>query len=469
MKKLLVVAGATVALIAAASMPQELSEEVLEYGAVQARGVALTHVRVVDGTGAPAMEDQTILIRDGLIARIDDADSVDLGAAIEVVELDGHTVIPGLVGLHDHSYYTTSRRAVQMSFTGPRLYLAAGVTTIRTTGSEYPYAEINLKKAIEAGEVPGPRMFVTGPYLTGDQGSMTMARLSDPEHARRVVSYWAEEGVDWFKAYTWISRDELAAAIDEAHKHGIKVTAHLCSVSFREAVEAGIDNIEHGLLTNSDYDETRSPDACSRNLMQSVTELDLSSQQVKTTFREMVAAGVPMTTTPVVYEMFVKGRTELDPRAREALAPGALEEVVAGAARIEESGSIAPELFLKALQYDYMFVESGGVLAAGVDPTGYGAALPGFGDQRNFELLLETDFTPVEAIRIVSANGAKVLGIYDEVGSVEVGKQADLVVLDGNPVANPRDIRNVKLVFKGGVGYDSAKLIESVRGRVGIQ
>ena len=460
---------ATITLIAAVPTPQELSEEVLEYVAVQDREVALRHVRVVDGTGAPAMEDQTILIRDGRIAKVGDADSISVGSTTKVLELNGHTVIPGLIGLHDHSYYTTSRRAVQMSFTGPRLYLAAGVTTIRTTGSEYPYAEIHLKKAIEAGEVPGPRMFVTGPYLTGEQGSMNMAQLSDPEHARRVVSYWAEEGVDWFKAYTWISRDELEAAIDEAHKHGIKVTAHLCSVSFREAVEVGIDNIEHGLLTNSDYDATRSPDACSSNLMQSVTELDLSSDEVDATFREMVAAGVAMTTTPVVYEMYVKGRTELDPRAREVLAPGALEEVVAAAARIEESGSIAPELFLKALQYDYKFVESGGVLAAGVDPTGYGAALPGFGDQRNFELLLETDFTPAEAIQVISANGAKVLGIYDEVGSVEVGKQADLVVLDGNPIAKPSDIRNVTLVFKEGVGYDAAKLIKSVHGLVGIQ
>ena len=412
MRKQLAVALATVTLVAAAPTQQELSEDVLEYVAINSPEVALTHVRVVDGTGAPAMEDQTILIRNGRIAAVGAADSIDVGPDVEVVSLKGHTVIPGLVGLHDHSYYTTSRRAVQMNFTGPRLYLAAGVTTIRTTGSEYPYAEINLKKAIEAGEVPGPRMFVTGPYLTGDQGSLNMARLSDPEHARRVVSYWAEEGVDWFKAYTWISRDELAAAIDEAHEHGIKVTAHLCSVSFREAVEAGIDNIEHGLLTNSDYDETRSPDACSSNLMQSVADLDLSSEQVETTFREMVAAGVPMTTTPVVYEMFVKGRTELDPRAREALAPGALEEVVAAAARIEERGSIAPELFLKALQYDYKFVESGGVLAAGVDPTGYGAALPGFGDQRNFELLLETDFTPVEAIQIIGANGVPRCSAY---------------------------------------------------------
>lgn len=455
--------------VTALASSQELSPGVLEYVAVIGPEIALTNVRIVDGTGAPAVEDQTILIRDGRIVAIDDAGSVPMSMDTEVVNLAGHTVIPGLVGVHDHSYYTTSVRAVQMSYTGPRLYLAAGVTTIRTTGSQAPYAEINLKRAIEAGQVPGPRMFVTGPYLTGEHGSMTMALLNGPEDARRVVRYWAEEGVDWFKAYTWISREELAAAIDEAHKHGLKVTAHLCSVSFREAVELGIDNIEHGLLTNSDYDETREPDACSPNLRSSVAELEMDSDEVQATFRAMNEAGVAMTATPVVFEMFVQGRTTMDERTRLALAPEVVAEVERAAARIEEQGGIPEELFQQALRYEYAFVQSGGLLAAGVDPTGYGLALPGYGDQRNFELLLETDFSPEEVIQIISANGAKVLGIYDEVGSIEVGKRADLVVLEGNPVATPSDIRNVRLVFKDGVGYDPAKLTEAIAGQVGIR
>jgi imidazolonepropionase-like amidohydrolase len=463
---LLVLAGLVVGPPAYA---QDLSPAVRRYVSVDGNEIALTHVRVIDGTGAPAREDQTVLIRDGRIVEVGPAGAVRMSTDAEVLDLSGHTVIPGLVGLHDHSYYTTSSRAVQMDYSGPRLYLAAGVTTIRTTGSQQPYAEINLKRAIEAGEVPGPRMFVTGPYLTGEHGSMSMAQLNGPDDARRVVRYWAEEGVDWFKAYTWISREELAAAIDEAHKHGVKVTAHLCSVSFREAVAAGIDNIEHGLLTNSDYDATREADACSSNLMASVAELDMMSDDVQATFREMNEAGVAMTSTPVVFEMFVPGRTTMDDRTRAALAPEVVAEVEAAAARIEAQGGIPEELFQQALRYEYAFVQSGGLLAAGVDPTGYGLALPGYGDQRNFEILLETDFTPEEVVQIISANGAKVLGIYDEVGSIEAGKAADLVVLEGNPVAVPSDIRNVRLVFKQGVGYDAAKLTEAVAGQVGIR
>ena len=110
--------------------------------------------------------------------------------------------------------------------------------------------------------MPGPTIIVTGPYLTGGSGPSSMNRLDDPEAARRVVRYWAEEGVTWFKAYAEIGRAELGAAIDEAHKLGVKVTAHLCSVTYREAVALGIDNLEHGLFANTDYVPDKEPDVC---------------------------------------------------------------------------------------------------------------------------------------------------------------------------------------------------------------
>ena len=115
------------------------------------------------------------------------------------------------------------------------------------------------------------------------------------------------------------------------------------------------------------------------------------------------------------------------------------------------------------------FVRAGGLLGAGVDPTGMGGALPGYGDQRNYELLLEAGFAPVEAIQIMSANGARILGGYDRYGSIEPGKMADLVVIKGDPIKTPADIRNVTVVFKEGVGYDAPKLAESVKGLVGVR
>jgi imidazolonepropionase-like amidohydrolase len=138
-------------------------------------------------------------------------------------------------------------------------------------------------------------------------------------------------------------------------------------------------------------------------------------------------------------------------------------------AKMGENAPFSEYLFKKAQEFEYEFVKAGGLLAAGVDPTGYGGALPGYGDQRNYELLLEAGFTPSEVVQIMSANGAKVLDVDDEVGTVTPGMRADLVVIQGDIESDPATIRNVTLVFKDGYGYDSAKLIESVQGEVGIR
>lgn len=438
-----------------------------QFVAVEAPVVALRNVKVIDGTGAPAKTEQTIIIEGDRITAVGPTRSVRVPQGARVVDLAGHTVIPGLVGLHNHSYYTAAGgRAAQLSFSGSRLYLASGVTTIRTTGARSPYEELNLKREIDAGLVIGPTMFTTGPYLTGQRGSRTMTRLNGPDDARRVVRYWSEEGVSWFKAYTEISRAELAAAIEEAHKHGVKVTAHLCSVTYSEAVDMGIDNLEHGLFANSEYDPRKQPDECPPGFYNGYDGLDIQSEPVQRTIRKMVERGVAMTSTLVVYEISVEGRPPIDERVFEVLAPEIARDVRA-AAEARQTDGISPAVLKKAMEFEYAFAKAGGVLAAGVDPTGYGAAPPGLGDQRNFELLLEAGFTPVEVVRIMSANGAKVLGILDSVGTVEPGKVADLVVIEGDP-ERAGHIRDVRLVFRHGVGWDSAKLIESVKGVVGI-
>jgi hypothetical protein len=155
----------------------------------------------------------------------------------------------------------------------------------------------------------------------------------------------------------------------------------------------------------------------------------------------------------------------------DAMSPEVRSEYLQSRALLAQPGSfgISPAVFKKAQEFDVAFVRAGGLLAAGVDPTGNGGALPGFGDQRNYELLIEAGFTPVETIQIMTANGAKVLGGANTFGTITAGKRADLVVIRGNPIATPAEIRNVVTVFKDGVGYDSAKLIESVRGTVGVR
>src|SRR5688500_9599230 len=127
------------------------------------------------------------------------------------------------------------------------------------------------------------------------------------------------------------------------------------------------------------------------------------------------------------------------------------------------------KLFRKEMDFEYAFAKAGGTLVAGIDPTGYGAAIPGYGDQRQVELLVEAGFTPVEAIQIATLNGAKLLGEAERIGSIAPGKVADLVVVRGNPAQRIMDIRNVVTVFKDGVGYDSVKLLDAVKGRLGLQ
>jgi imidazolonepropionase-like amidohydrolase len=259
--------------------------------------------------------------------------------------------------------------------------------------------------------------------------------------------------------------------IDEAHSRGLKVTGHICSVSFREAVELGIDNLEHGFFTNSDYAPDKQPDQCPSDLQARLLEVDLDGPEVQATFRDMIDHGVAMTSTLAIYETFVPNRPPLEERVLELMAPEVRAEYLATREEIAATAdsSAWPGLFERAKAYEKAFVEAGGLLAAGVDPTGIGGALAGLGDQRNLELLVEAGFTPVEAIEIMTANGAKVLGEYERYGSIEPGKLAELVVIDGDPVARPAEIRNVTLVFKDGLGFDGPKLIESTKGIVGIR
>ena len=234
--------------------------------ATEAPVVALTHVRVIDGTGAAPREDQTVIVDHGKIAAVGPAATTPAPAGAQVMDLTGHTVIPGLVGMHEHLFYPGGGGVPmypEQAFSFPRLYLASGVTTARTAGSLEPYTDLNIKKLIDAGRMPGPKLCITGPYLEG-KGAFTpqMHELTGPEDAVRTVDYWAAEGVTSFKAYMNITRAELKAAVDAAHQRGIKVTGHLCSIGFREAAAIGIDNLEHGLLVDTEFHAGKQPDVC---------------------------------------------------------------------------------------------------------------------------------------------------------------------------------------------------------------
>lgn len=463
----LAIATADVQAQRAASMGQS----VRNYVTADAPVVAITNVKLIDGTGAAARDGQTVVIENGRITAVGRTGDVRVPSDAQVLDVKGHTLIPGIMGLHNHLYYTAAGgRSAQLNFTAPRLYLGSGVTTVRTTGSRAPYSELNLKAEIEKGRAVGPRIHITAPYITGGGGATTMTLLDSPEQARRFVAYWAQEGATWLKAYTDIRSAELKAAIEEAHKHGIKVTGHLCSVSFTEAIALGIDNLEHGLFANSDYVNDKKQDECPTAMVSAGAEAKPDDPRVKQTFKVMLDNNIPMTSTLAVYELFVPKRPTRDARTLEAMAPEVREDYIRAREQIDNSSQSAftMEVFRNAMAYERAFVAAGGVMGAGVDPTGNGGALPGYGDQRNFELLREAGFTPEQVVQIMTLNGAKILGVEKELGSVQTGKIADLVLIRGDLSGDPSTIRNVVTVFKDGIGYDSAKMLNDVKGRVGI-
>src|ERR1041385_3127538 len=212
--------------ICVATFAQAPQSDLKQFVRVDSNVVALTHVRIVDGTGAPPLEDQAILIVDGKIPEIHPSKDVQVKEGINTLDLNGYTVLPGLVGMHDHMFFPMGGSPPMysnMGFRFPRLYLALGVTTIRTTGSVQPYLDLEIKKLIDTGRMIGPKMHITAPYLEG-AGSFTpvMHTLTGADDARRMVNYWADEGATSFKAYMNITRDELRAAVEEAHKRGLK-------------------------------------------------------------------------------------------------------------------------------------------------------------------------------------------------------------------------------------------------------
>ncbi len=453
------------------------------YVSISAPIVALTHVRVIDGTGAPARDNQTVVIEGGRIAAIGADAAIPAGA--KMIELSGHTIFPGLVGMHDHLFYVARpnltadmksdppRIVPEMTFSAPRLYLANGVTTLRTTGSVEPYTDLNLKHAIDAGKLPGPHMDVTGPYLEGaDSPFIQMHPLRDPEDAKETVAFWAKQGVTSFKAYQNITRAELKAAVDEAHSLGLKITGHLCAVTYREAATIGIDDLEHGFFVNTENDPGKTEDSCTRSDgRDTLYAMEPNGAAAKSLIADLIADHVAVTSTLPVFEQSVPDHAPLWPRAMASFSPQARQDYLLARAPTDADTPAEAEkariTFQHGMAMERAFAAAGGLLLAGPDPTGNGGVVAGFGDLREVELLVEEGFTPEQAILIASYNGALYLGLQNRIGSLGEGKDADIVVVKGDPSRHINDIENVETVFKDGVGYDTKKLLDSVKGHYG--
>lgn len=416
--------------------------------------LALEHVRLIDGHGGPPRADQTIILENGRIRSVSPSGAADIPAEAVRVDLAGHTVMPGLVMLHEHLTYFSGQSvwdAHPVSY--PRLYLAAGVTTLRTAGSESPQVDLNVKRAIDEGRMTGPRIFVTGPYLNGEEGSFLGDYVvADGRAARQVVAFWAERGATSFKAYAGISAAALAGAVEEAHARGLTVIGHLGSVPCAEAAAIGIDGIEHSFASCLS-DLGISPE-------QQTFDIDPAGPAASALIARLVAEGVVLTATP----MGMAGRRIPD----EELAFLGQDERARYLAMMENPPPFLPRPEMEAAfrRLERAFVQAGGRLVIGADAADFGQ-IAGFANHRALKQMVEGGFSPLEVLRMASAGGAAVLGMGGELGTVEPGKLADLVVLRRDPSADISAVQDVALVIKNGVAYDPAALRASARGMVG--
>ena len=431
----------------------------------------LTHVDVIDGTGAPGRRDQTIVIRDGRITAVGPAADVQVPGGAPTMDLRGRTVIPGLVGMHEHLFYQMATPGSDLEFfpaqsAFSRLYLASGVTTIRTAGTVDFSGDLRVKRRIDAGREPGPTVHVTSPYLEA------RGKEPDVEGVVRDVRAWADEGATSFKAGPTLRAEELRAAIQTAHDLGLRVTGHLCAVGFRQAAALGIDNLEHGLIVDTEFYSGKDRDVCPDEgaSMSELARLDIQSPEVFETIASLVNHGVSVTSTLAIFETFTTRDSALDPRALTVLSSRLQEQYQSIRAQRMQAGNrsatVGSLLLRKEMEFERAFVAAGGRLLAGVDPTGWGGVVAGFGDQRQLELLVEAGFTPEQAIRIASSNGANFLR-QNDIGTIAVGSWADLVILRGNPSTDISNVRRVEWVMKGGVVYDPDALVAATEGAVG--
>lgn len=442
----------------------KLSDSLLPYIKYHEVLMAFINATIVDGTGKSIKQNQTIIIENGTFKEIGNNADIEIPDNATIINLKGRTIIPGIIGMHNHLHIP---RFPDVGDIAAKLYLASGVTTIQTCGAAAPNKELELSKRIEAGKQIGPDIIPSAPFITGQGGNPNMIIPRDSQHLKDTMQHWLDQGVIWFKVYRNTNPDDLKTIIEYAHNNEAKVRGHLCSVTFEEATKLGIDGIEHGMNSTSDFRTNKDYGRCNGGRAY-MDELIINSPEVKQLQQLMINNKVFLTSTISIYEASIPNRAYADERALKMMSPFLLDQYKERRASFDKqiNDSMRNDRLKRIMQFEYQYYKMGGLLCAGVDAGRH--VLPGFGDQRNYELLIEAGFTTEEAIQIMTSNGAKALERTD-IGTIQIGKRADFIILNGNLDKDATSIKNVETVFKNGVGYDSHSILETIEGQFGIE
>lgn len=421
--------------------------------------IALINARVIDGTGAPAYRDWTVLIQGNRI--LDAGMNIEIPVDARVVDLMGKTILPGMFDMHGHLYSYDGEKLALEDIAYPRLYLAGGVTTVFTAGDFDPDGTADLKTRIANGEAVGPDILMTGPYFSGGNAPAWMMKASTPEGLLGTYDAWKDK-IAGVKVYTKIPEDQFVALLGAAHSDGLFVTGHLESISAMRALELGIDGIEHGLFSMSEF----FPKGASlKQQYCAISQLDMTSPELNAIVEEIVRQGTYIDPTIVVFQPELPDFVPLIEDWEKYLDPA---DVIPFRSWLRSI--IEPVCLQKALDKQAQFIkivhDRGGLIVAGTDPV-IPILLPGYSLHRELQNLVAAGLSPLDAIKAATLNAAIVTRLDSQKGTITAGKIADLVVVDGNPDEDIKAIGNTVLIFRNGIPYLPEKLRQSVEGQIG--
>jgi len=426
---------------AAADEMAELAE--LNRGAGVAGDFALVGGMLVDGTGRPAVPDATVIVRGGRITAVGPRSRVAVPRGMTIVSARGRTILPGLWDMHAH---------VEQVDWGP-VYLAAGITTARDVGNEQDFI-VAMRDALRSGRGIGPRLLMAGVIDGGGNRAIGLDTAVTPEQGARLVDAYAAAGFNQIKVYSSLTPPVLTAIVTEAHRQHLTVTGHIpAGMTIYDGVNAGMDQVNHVTYV---YDAARDS-AFQRTAEHPFAPLD--STRLARVVAFLAAHHTVVDPTVALYEQFLRpvnvapasvepGIAKLAPALRAQFAGGGVPAAMATAARQRLDALLT---IVGALR------RAGVTIVAGTDQ-----AVPGYSLHRELELYVAAGMSPMEAIQSATSVPARVMGLIQDTGTIEPGKRADLIVVDGNPLARISDTRNVRLVVANGRRYDPAPLWRSV-------
>jgi enamidase len=433
--------------------------------------LALVGGTVIDGTGAPPRPQCTVLIRGDRIVAV--GPNLRLPDRAIKIDVAGKTILPGLVDMHGHLYANTGGEVRNEFSAYARLYLAGGVTTVFSPGDFDPAGTIDFRDRVNLGQEVGPRILTAGPYFDHSPSKVGFIKgVHSPAEATQLFDVWKGR-IDAVKVYRSITEPELVAVIDAAHRAGKRVVGHLESVTATRAIELGIDGLEHGLFAMSELAHLDSKGFPGTEFMTELANLDLDGPGMRNLIAAIAERRVVIDPTTVTFQSLLPEFEPVTLDWKKYVAPTVGPNVDRDFAwfqrLIEDEGPRWPVAARAALRKQGQFVKAihdrGGIVVAGTDPVGLNLT-PGYGIHREIANLVAAGLSPVEAIKAATYNAALALHREKDLGTIETGKIADLVVVSGNPAHSIEDIGRTELVIAGGIRFDPAELRRSAEGAI---